>query len=143
MGIATDFRQGVSPERIVQASPLAWTLGFGCFEMLDDALAMSPASLYFIRDGNGVSIGTHLKKTQFVCSTLVTMLQIALCPTENMQTWSSSSPSPDYPGQGVKLQHLQWLNEKLLTTFRNSLAAHLGSYNGDDELWASRVVEAT
>jgi hypothetical protein len=84
-----------------------------------------------------------LKKTQYVCAMFVTMLQVALCPFENLQTWSSSSPSPDYLGQDLKLQHLKWLVDNILTAPRNHLAAHLGSYDGDEELWATRAVSAT
>ena len=41
------------------------------------------------------------------------------------------------------MSHLEWLNENILTSSKAALAAHLGSYNGDEELWASRVIEAT
>ena len=143
MGIHTGYREGSSPERIFQASSLVWALGFGCLALFEDAAAMSPASQWFSRDGNGTCIGTHLKKTQFVCAMLVFMLQVALCPFENMQTWSSSSPSPNYPGQDLKLRHLRWLVDNILTSTRNDLAAHLGAYDGDEELWANRVVSAT
>ena len=96
-GITTNFQDGASPERIIRSSAIAWMWGFGCFPLLEDALAMSPATQHFHRNGNGVCEGTYLKQTQFICHTLVMMLQVSLCPTENMQTGRSCSPSPDYP----------------------------------------------
>ena len=104
---------------------------------------MSPATQHFHRNGNGVCEGTYLKQTQFICHTLVMMLQASLCPTENMQTWRSCSQSPDYPGQEAKLKHLAWLDEHLLTSSRPALAAHLGSYGWNEEYWSARVIEAT
>jgi hypothetical protein len=145
MGFATDFRQGVTPKQVFEASLLVWQHGLGCFALFEDAQVLSPpeAMHFFTRDGNGVCVGTHLKKTQFVLATFVLMLQAALCPTENLQTWSTSSAVPDYPGQDTKLRWLKWLFEHILTAPRAQLIAHLGTYNGDEESWANQVLQAT
>ena len=71
------------------------------------------------------------------------MLQTLLCPTENMQTWTTESEDPEYPGQETKLLHAQWLFATYLTAPRNMLATHLSSWDGDDEAYAQQVVCAT
>ena len=86
VGITSRYEHGSTPENIVESSELLWYRGFGCFRLLEDALAQSPCCQFFARDGNGVSLGTGLKKVQFVCTLLITMFQLMLCPTENMQT---------------------------------------------------------
>ena len=72
--------------------------GFGCFELLEDALAYSPAFQFFARDGDGLCLGTPLKKVQFVCALRIGMLQALLFPTENLQTWTADSGEDTYPG---------------------------------------------
>ena len=85
----------------------------------------------------------YIKQTQFICHTLVMMLQASLCPTENMQTLRTCSQSPDYPGQESKLKHFEWLDEHLLKSSRSALTAHLGSYSWNEEYCCARVIEAT
>ena len=143
MGMATQFDCGSTPEQIVQSSQLLWNEGFGSFALFEDALAYSPACEFFSRDGNGICVGTPLKKVQFVCTARICMLQSFLYPTENLQTWTEESGEPAYPGQAMKLRHGSWLFDTYLTTPRNVLASHLGSWDGDDEAYAYQVVLAT
>ena len=58
MGLATNFRVGQTPERVVEASPLLWQHCLGSFVLLEDSLAHMPAKAasYFWRDGNGFCI---------------------------------------------------------------------------------------
>ena len=101
MGLATNFRVGVTPERVVEASPLLWQHCLGSFALLEDSLAHMPAKAasYFWRDGNGACIGTGLKKVQFILLTRILMLQTTLCPTENLQHGPHLRPSPTTPSK--------------------------------------------
>ena len=89
--MATHFEIGSTPEQIVSSSCELWGNSFGCFTLLEDAMAYSPACQFFSRDGNGLCVGTPLKKVQLVCTLRVGMLQAMLYPTENLQTWSEES----------------------------------------------------
>ena len=71
------------------------------------------------------------------------MLQVFLCPFESMQTWTTDSVDPDYPGQDRKLRHASWLFDNILTAPKNLLATHLRAWDGNDESYASQVVNAT
>ena len=128
---------------LLQSSQLIWNEGFGCLRLFEDALAYSPACQFFSRDGNGICVGTALKKVQYVCTQRIVMLQTLLCPTENMQTWRTEAADPEYPGQKIKLLHAQWFFATFLTAPRNVLATHLSSWDGDDEVYAQQVVCAT
>ena len=81
----------------MEASHELWDKGFGCFELLEDAPAYGPGFQFFSRDGNGICLGTPLKKVQFVCALRVGMLQAMLFPTENLQTWTEDSGEPRIP----------------------------------------------
>jgi hypothetical protein len=145
MGLATKFRVGTTPERVVQSSPLLWQHCLGSFVLLEDSLAHIPAKAasYFWRDGNGACIGTGIKKVQFMLLVRILMLQTTLCPTENLQTWSTTSSEPDYAEQAVKLEWLQWLVENVLASPRSNVVAHFGTYDGNEPGWAQQVHDAT
>ena len=139
VGITSRYERGSTPENIVESSELLWYRGFGCFRLIEDALAQSPCCQFFARDGNGVCLGTGSKKVQFVCTLLITMLQLMLCPTENMQTWARYTPladeeKPDYPRQDLKLRHAQWLCDKILQATRGSLSTHLRDWTATTHL---------
>ena len=74
MGLITQYACGSTPEHIFQSSQLIWNEGFGCLRLFEDALAYSPACQFFSRDGNGICVGTALKKVQYVCTQRICML---------------------------------------------------------------------
>ena len=114
--------------KIVEASNDLWMNGFGCFELLEDALAYSPGYQFFARDGDGICLGTSLKKVQFMCALRICMVQAMLFPKENLQTYTDDSGEPAYPGQELKLKHAKWLFDNYVFWQGNLGQAKKGLY---------------
>ena len=107
MGMATKYKVGATPEKIIQASDDLWNNGFGCLELIEDSLVGSPGFQFVLLDGDGFCHGTCLKKCQYICALRILMVQTLLFPNENLMTYSDRSGGPAYPGRDIKLRHLE------------------------------------
>ena len=139
----TEYERGATPERLIQASPLLWDNAFGCLPLLEDAMIANPGYQFFHRERDGFCFGGPLKKVQWICTIMVTQVQIMLYPNEYMQRFEDTTGGPSYAGIKEKLMHLDYLFTKFLLVSKNVLANKLGMYLDNEESLAEKVVEAT
>ena len=139
----TKYEHGSTPERLIQASQLLWNNALGCLPLLEDAMLPNPGYQFFHHEGDGFSFGGHLKKVQWVCTLIITRVQLMLYPNQNLVLFEDTTGVPTHAGREKKLKHLEYLFSNFLLVFRNVLASKLGMFADNEEAIAEKVVEAT
>ena len=142
MGLETAYKQRSTPARLFQGSPLLWDHSFGCINLFEDAMLACPGQQFSARAGDGFSYGSPLTNVQWILSILITQVHLMLYPDENMNDFTAAEGSVSYPGQDLKLWHMQWLFENFLLGSKNLLASKFGMYNDSEEAVAGLVVVA-
>ena len=109
----TKYELGATPAHLIQASQLLWANALGCVPLVEDAMLVNPGHQLFHREVDGFCMGDPLKKVQWICTVVLTQLQILLYPNENMQLSDYSTGGPTYAGIEEKLRHLSYIFETL------------------------------
>ena len=71
------------------------------------------------------------------------MVQILLCPDEDLTHFVNSAGEPAYLRVDEKLKHLSYLFTHFLIVTKNVLAAKLGMFLDHEEVLGGNVIEAT